>query len=93
SILLSHRPECTAFYESSGFDLELSGHAHGGQLRIPGLLNGLYAPNQGFFPKYAGGLYQLGKTSLLVSRGLCKSRLPRVFNRPELAIIELLPGE
>jgi len=93
SILLSHRPERTAAYESSGFDLVLSGHAHGGQVRIPGLVNGLYAPHQGPFPKYAGGQYPLGETSLVVSRGLCKSWLPRVFNRPELVIIELLPGE
>jgi len=47
--LLSHRPELIESYEKYGFDLILSGHAHGGQWRIPGVLNGLLAPNQGFF--------------------------------------------
>lgn len=92
SILLSHRPELTDLYRSSGFDLIVSGHAHGGQVRIPLLLNGLYAPNQGFFPRYAGGLYDLDGTSLVVSRGLSISRLPRVFNPPEVVVIDLLPG-
>ena len=61
-------------------------------MRIPLLLNGLYAPNQGFFPRYAGGLYDLDGTSLVVSRGLSISRLPRVFNPPEVVVIDLLPG-
>lgn len=89
SILLSHRPEYVEQYQASGFDLVLSGHAHGGQVRIPGLLNGLLAPNQGFFPKYAGGLYQLGPTTLIVSRGLCRNSIPRVFNPPELVIVDV----
>ncbi len=91
SVLLTHRPERVAAYQKSGFDLVLAGHAHGGQVRIPGLLNGIYAPNQGLFPRYAGGRYQLGKTTLIVSRGLCRNGLPRVFNRPELVFVELLP--
>lgn len=91
NILLSHRPELTDFYTDSDFDLVLSGHAHGGQVRIPGILNGLYAPNQGLFPKYAGGLYELGTTTMVVSRGLCKNNLPRVFNPPELVIVDLFP--
>lgn len=89
SILLSHRPELVEQYRDSGFDLVLSGHAHGGQVRIPGLLNGLIAPNQGWFPRYAGGSYQLDTTTMIVSRGLSRSRLPRVFNPPELVIVEL----
>lgn len=92
-ILLSHRPELTHFYTDSGFDLVLSGHAHGGQIRIPGILNGLYAPNQGLFPSYAGGLYGLGATDMVVSRGLCKNNLPRIFNPPELVIVDLLPTQ
>lgn len=91
TVLLSHRPELTERYRDSGFDLVVSGHAHGGQVRIPGLLNGLYSPDQGFFPAYAGGRYQLGETVLLVSRGLSKSRIPRVFNPPELVMVELEP--
>ncbi len=91
-ILLSHRPERIAAYEASGCDLILSGHAHGGQVRIPGLLNGLLAPGQGLFPKYAGGCYPIGaRQQLVVSRGLAKNHKLRIFNPPELVIIDLLP--
>lgn len=58
-ILLSHRPEFIELFQSLPVDLILSGHTHGGQVRIPYLLNGLYAPNQGIFPRFAGGVYQL----------------------------------
>lgn len=90
-ILLSHRPEFVDLYERGTYDLVVSGHAHGGQVRIPGILNGLYAPNQGAFPKYAGGMYHLSDTTnLVVSRGLSLNwRLPRVFNPPELIVITL----
>lgn len=89
-ILLCHRPERTEAYAKSGFELVLCGHAHGGQIRIPFLINGLYAPNQGIFPKYAGGCYKLENgVSMVVSRGLCRNELPRVFNPPELVIIDL----
>jgi predicted MPP superfamily phosphohydrolase len=91
SILMSHRPELEKKYQNSGFDLAVAGHAHGGQFRIPGILNGFYAPNQGFFPKYAGGRYELGDTIMIVSRGLSKSRLPRIFNPPELVVVNLEP--
>jgi len=93
SILLSHRPERVSYYAGSDFDLVVSGHAHGGQIRIPGLLNGLYAPNQGFLPKYAGGVYDLGSSTMIVSRGLAKSFIPRIFNPPEIVLISLEPGE
>ena len=92
SILVSHRPELFKYYRNSGFDLVVAGHAHGGQVRIPGLINGLLAPGQGLFPKYAGGAYELGETVMVVSRGLCVNRLPRIFNPPELAIVEVRPG-
>lgn len=89
-ILLSHRPDLTDFYKNSGFDLVLCGHAHGGQVRIPFLINGLYAPNQGFFPRYAGGMYTLdGDVTMIISRGLCRNLLPRVFNPPELVMVEI----
>jgi len=92
SILLSHRPERIESYKKYGFDLILSGHAHGGQWRIPGIMNGLLAPNQGFFPKYAGGFYQFENASMIVSRGLAKesTRIPRIFNRPEIVIINVI---
>ena len=83
TVLLAHRPEYAAFYAECGFSLVLAGHAHGGQWRVPGLINGLFAPNQGFFPQYAGGSYRIGDTTLIVSRGLAResTRLPRVYNR------------
>ena len=58
------------------------------------LLNGLFAPDQGLFPTYAGGRYALGDNTLLVSRGLAResTRLPRFYNRPELVMVELRPG-
>ena len=92
TILLSHRPEHFDFYAQNGFDMVLSGHAHGGQWRIPLLLNGFFAPNQGFFPKYAGGKYEELSTTMIVSRGLAKQStpIPRFFNRPELVIIDLV---
>lgn len=91
SILLSHRPERGDDYRDSGFDLVLAGHAHGGQIRIPLILNGLYAPNQGWFPRYAGGRYRLGETTMIVSRGLQNWGLPRIFNPPELVAVDLVP--
>lgn len=93
SILLSHRPELVDLYRDSKFDLVVSGHAHGGQVRIPGILNGLFAPNQGIFPKYAGGQYQLGSTTMIVSRGLCKNIIPRIFNSPEVVMVHLEPKD
>ncbi|MDR0222403.1 MAG: metallophosphoesterase [Oscillospiraceae bacterium] len=89
-ILLSHRPENADDYSEYRFDLILSGHAHGGQVRIPFLIkNGLYAPNQGVFPKYTGGLYERGETVQIVCRGAAKRHpfLPRVFNRPETVTV------
>ena len=93
TILLSHRPEYFAFYEKLGFDLVLTGHAHGGQFRLPGI-GGLWAPGQGLFPKYDAGLYQQGGTAMAVSRGLGNSLFPfRVNNRPEIVAITLQAGE
>lgn len=91
TLLLSHRPEWVDTYKKYAFDLVLCGHAHGGQWRIPGILNGLYAPNQGVFPKYAGGRYDYGSKTMIVSRGLARESTPapRIFNRPELVIVEL----
>ncbi len=91
SLLLAHRPELAGKYFSHDFDLVLSGHSHGGQFRIPLLLNGLYAPDQGFFPRLAGGLYRFDKGNLVVSRGLSRENtmLPRIFNRPEVVSITL----
>lgn len=90
NILLSHRPEIFNDFKDLPIDLILSGHAHGGQVRIPFILNGLFSPDQGFFPKYAGGEYHLEDRQLVVSRGLIfQNQLPRIFNRPELVTIVL----
>ncbi len=89
SILLSHRPEEYEFYEKLGFDAVFSGHAHGGQWRFPPFINGLYAPHQGIFPPHAGGGYALGKGFHIVSRGLSKKRMFRLFNRPEVCILKI----
>ncbi len=92
--LLAHRPELLAKYAQFPLDLVVSGHAHGGQVRIPGVLNGLYAPNQGWFPKLAGGAYTQDGTTLIVSRGLAvRTRLPRIFNRPEVVLVRCVPAE
>lgn len=88
-ILLTHRPERYKTYLQYPFDLIVSGHTHGGQVRLPLLINGLYAPNQGYFPKYAGGLYIHGQTNHIVTRGIgLWPRIPRVFNPPEICLIE-----
>lgn len=94
TVLLAHRPERIAAYLTYPFDLVLSGHAHGGQWRIPGVLNGLYAPHQGLFPIYAGGRYDFDRAAFIVSRGLAResTRVPRIFNRPELVIVDIVPG-
>ena len=94
TVLLAHRPELLTKYAQFPFDLVVSGHAHGGQVRIPGVLNGLYAPNQGWFPKLAGGAYTQDGTTLIVSRGLAvRTRLPRIFNRPEVVLVRCVPAE
>ncbi len=91
SILLTHRPELIDLYLQTDHDLFLAGHAHGGQIIIPRLINGIYAPHQGFFPRYAGGRFDFGRQTMIVSRGLSKYVRPRVFNRPELVMISIIP--
>ena len=95
TILLTHRPELMDVYSTYSFSLVLAGHAHGGQWRIPWILNGLFAPNQGLFPRYAGGQYEKDGTLMIVSRGLAREStpVPRWYNRPELVIIQLDPAQ
>lgn len=88
-ILLSHRPELFSLYAEYQFDLVLSGHAHGGQVRIP-FIGGLIAPNQGLFPAYTAGTYKINNTTMIVNRGLGNSIIPqRIFNRPEIVVVTL----
>jgi len=89
-ILAAHRPELIENYKKYSFDLVLSGHTHGGQVRIPLIMNGLYAPHQGLFPKYAGGVYTHKNLTHVISRGLSiNPKLPRIFNPPELVIVTI----
>lgn len=88
-ILLAHEPQYIENYSKYNVDLVLSGHAHGGQVRIP-FVGGLVAPGQGLFPKYAEGVHVVNDTTLIVSRGLGNSIIRvRVFNRPEIVCVEL----
>ena len=90
TILLSHRPELFDTYVDSGVDLVFSGHAHGGQFRIP-LVGGLVAPNQGFFPKYDAGQFNRENTTMIGSRGVGNSIIPvRFNNRPEIIVVSLI---
>ena len=89
TVLLSHRPELFELYVKTGMDLVFSGHAHGGQFRLP-FLGGLVAPNQGFFPEYDAGLFSEGITNMIVSKGVGNSIIPiRFNNRPEIILAEL----
>ena len=93
SILAIHAPNGVESYLPFGFDLMLSGHTHGGQIILPGIMNGLYAPGQGLLPKYGGGRYEFEDQTLIISRGLARKPfwLPRVFNPPELVLVDLKP--
>lgn len=88
-ILLSHQPEGFEDYVTGKYDLVFSGHAHGGQFRLP-FIGGLYAPGQGLFPKYDGGMYSQDNTDMIVSRGVGNSIFPiRFHNRPEVVLVIL----
>ena len=89
TILLSHRPELFDVYVATGMDLVFSGHAHGGQIRVP-FAGGLVAPNQGFFPEYDAGQFTEEKTTMIVSRGIGNSIIPvRINNQPEIIVATL----
>lgn len=88
-ILLSHRP-LPGVYKEVAADLILSGHAHGGQVRLPGLSGGLYSPDEGLFPRYAGGVYHYGGKTHVVGRGAsCFFFPPRLHNPPEVVALEV----
>ncbi len=92
NLVLCHRPELFDVYTAVGSDLVFTGHAHGGQIRIPPI-GGLIAPDQGFFPKYTAGVYHRDRTDMVVSRGLGNSIIPvRINNTPELVILTLTNG-
>ena len=90
-ILMSHRPHWISLYNAVNCDLVISGHAHGGQWRIPFTQQGICSPQQGLFPKYTSGLHHLHHSDLIISRGLSHSYhgIPRLYNSPEIVIVEL----
>lgn len=88
-VLLTHRPELFEYYTATNLELIFAGHAHGGQFRIP-LIGAIFAPDQGFFPKFTSGNYEEGSSTMFVSRGLGNSIIPiRIFNRPEIVSVTL----
>ncbi|MDR1560134.1 MAG: metallophosphoesterase [Clostridiales bacterium] len=87
-LILSHQPQIFKYMKRLKLGLALSGHTHGGQVRLPGFPT-LYAPGQGILPKYGDGWYSEGYNKLYVSRGVGVTLFPaRLFNRPEIAVIE-----
>lgn len=95
NILLSHNNSYVDEYKKYKFDLVLSGHAHGGQFRIPYIMNGFFVRKQGFFPKYAGGMYTYDTLVHIVSRGISNNPrwCPRIFNPTELVVIDICPSK
>lgn len=88
-VLLAHEPQYIKHYSSANVDLIFSGHAHGGQFRLP-FIGGIVAPDQGLFPEYTEGVHKEGKSTMIISRGLGNSVIPiRLFNRPEIVCVEL----
>jgi predicted MPP superfamily phosphohydrolase len=92
SLLLAHRNDAIEEYAAAGYDFVMSGHGHGGIVRLP-FTDGLLSPARTFFPTWTAGLYRVGNTTLFVSRGLGNNTEPingfRLFNRPDLAVLEL----
>lgn len=90
-ILIAHNPEYFERYAQWGADLVVSGHIHGGIMRLP-LLGGVISPKPVLFPKYDGGIFKKNRTTMILSRGLGMHTLPiRIFNPAELVVIHLLP--
>ena len=90
-IVLSHKPLTRDQFKDINADLIIAGHAHGGQWRLPPINNGVFAPNQGIFPNYAGGVYEANGRCEVVSRGLARGLklVPRLNNPPEIVLLHL----
>ena len=93
-LLICHRPEVVTMYMADEpIDLILSGHVHGGIVVLP-YIGAVFGANGEFFPKYTGGLYEIGRTKLLLSRGFeGKQLVPRINNKPELVVLDIGPAE
>lgn len=93
NILIAHNPDYFEDYAKWGADLVLSGHVHGGIMRIP-FLGGVIAPSYKIFPKYDGGIFKTGKSVMLLGRGMGSHTLPfRFFNPAELYEVTLKPKQ
>ena len=93
TLLLSHRPELFSVYARHNVSLALTGHAHGGQVRIPFAHRGLYAVHQGVLPKYTEGIFVENNTKMIVSRSLGNSTIyPKFNDPPELVSVILRRG-
>lgn len=91
TILMAHHPEFIDIYSNEPIDLVVSGHAHGGQVRIP-FVGGVIAPNQGLFPRYTSGKHCKNNTQMVISRGIGGFKPVRIFNQPEIVVISLHKG-
>lgn len=95
TLLLAHRNDHFGQYAAAGYHFVMSGHGHGGIVRLP-FVGGLMGTNRQFFPPWTAGVYRLGNSTLFVSRGLGNNTVPfqgfRVFNRPEVAVVTLKRG-
>ncbi len=92
NILLAHSPVFFDGYAEWGADLTLSGHMHGGMIRIP-FYGGLFSPEREFFPKYDAGLFEQKNSKLIISRGLGEHIGFRLFNQPEIVLIKLMQND
>ena len=93
TILLAHNPNYFDVYADWGADLSLSGHIHGGMIRLP-LIGGVLSPETLLFPKYDAGVFENGAAKMILSRGLGRGRMGiRLFNPPEVVSITLHSGE
>ena len=92
TLLLAHRNDHFGQYAAAGYDFVMSGHGHGGIVRLP-FVGGLIGTDRRFFPPWTSGVYAVGDSALFVSRGLGNNTVPfkglRVFNRPEVAVVTL----
>ena len=93
TLFMAHRPERYDDYNTVPHDIVFCGHAHGGQWRIPIIGQGIFAPDQGIFPKYTAGVHKFERGVMVISRGLSLEsppNIPRIFNRPELVVVDVI---
>ena len=91
--MMAHRPDSFIFGNASqvwDIDLVVSGHTHGGQVRLP-YLGGLYVGDQGWFPEYDKGLFDLNKIKIVITSGIgsSKQKIPRFNNIPEVVNLKI----